>query len=122
MGKKTLPFPAYEKWTTARFWSFIRSTVRSGSSKWPPKYEVLKAARRPYKGKDKRTKWEFRCNCCGKYYKAKQVSVDHIIPCGALNSFEDVAGFMERLFVGPEGMQVLCSECHGEKTRKEREK
>jgi hypothetical protein len=81
---------------------------------------VLKEAKRPYKGKGKQQKWEFRCSECGKYHKAKEVSVDHIIPAGSLNSFEDVAGFVERLFVGQEGLQVLCTACHAVKTQAER--
>ena len=31
-------------WTEGRFNSFIKSTLRSGSQRWPPKYKALNAA------------------------------------------------------------------------------
>lgn len=117
---RTPPYPAYPDWSTAKFWGFLRSGLRSTYNRWPAKWDVLKAAKRPYEGKGKQQKWEFKCSECGTYKKAKEVSVDHIIPAGALNSFEDVAGFVERLFVGPEGLQVLCKVCHDLKTSQER--
>lgn len=117
---RTPPFPSYPSWSSAKFFGFLRSGLRATYNKWPAKWEVLKAAKRPYEGKGKRQKWEFQCHSCNKWKAQKDVSVDHIVPAGALNSFEDIAGFVERLFVGPEGLQVLCSECHGVKTQKER--
>lgn len=82
---------------------------------------MLAKARRPYKGTGKQQKWEFQCTECEKWHKAKDVSVDHITPAGSLGSFQDVAGFVERLFVGEDGLQVLCMTCHKAKTKKERE-
>jgi 5-methylcytosine-specific restriction endonuclease McrA len=82
----------------------------------------LKKAKRPYTGKGKQQKWEFCCSECKGWFKQKDVSIDHIIPAGSLNSFEDLAGFASRLFVGQEGLQLLCSECHNKKTQEERNK
>lgn len=118
---RTPPFPPYPAWTTARFWSFLRSGLRSCYGRYPVKFDVLKAAKRPYVGPDKRTKFEYQCAECKEWFKSSAVSVDHIIPAGALNSFEDIAGFVERLFVGPEGLQVLCKTDHDRKTKTERE-
>lgn len=117
---RTPPFPAYPAWSQARFWSYLRSGLRAAYNKWPPKWDVLKAAKRPYTGNSKQQKWEFKCAVCGKYYKQKDVSVDHVVPAGALNSFDDIAGFCSRLFVGVEGLQVLCTTCHSTKTKEER--
>lgn len=117
---RTPPFESYPAWSTAKFWGFLRSGLRSTYNRWPPKWTVLQAARRPYQGKDKRQKWEFQCSECGGWFKSTEVSVDHIVPAGSLNSFEDIAGFVERLFVGPEGLQVLHKACHDAKTLKER--
>ncbi len=117
---KTPPFPAYPAWSTAKFWGFLRSGLRSTYNKWPAKWEVLKAAKRPYTGKGKQQKWEFQCSECKKWHKQKDVSVDHIIPAGALNTFEDIPGFVERLFVGQDGLQILCAVCHNKKTQEER--
>jgi 5-methylcytosine-specific restriction endonuclease McrA len=117
---RTPPYQHYPEWTQARFFGFLRSALRSGYNKWPPKWQVLKAAQRAYEGNDKRCKWEYLCAECNQWHKAKDVSVDHIIPAGSLNCFDDVAGFVERLFCGPDGLQVLCRECHNAKTAAER--
>lgn len=119
---RTPPCEAYPAWSEAKFWAFIRSALRAAWSKWPPKWEVLNEAKQPYGGADKRQKWEFKCKKCKKYYKAKDVSVDHITPAGSLSKWEDVAGFCQRLFVGPDKLQVLCKACHDKKTKQERSK
>jgi 5-methylcytosine-specific restriction endonuclease McrA len=119
---RTPPFKNYEPWTEAKFWSFIRSGLRSTYNKWPPKWEVLKEAKRPYTGQSKQQKWEYLCSSCNKYYKQKDISVDHIVPAGSLNNFSDLAGFVERLFVDTSGLQVLCTECHRLKTKDDKNK
>lgn len=119
-ANKSPPWPTYEAWTTSKFFSFIRSGLRSTYNKWPPKWEVLKQAKREYKGPNKRQRYEYSCSECKKYYTQKEISVDHIIPAGSLNSFDDLPLFVERLFVGQEGLQVLCTACHQKKTNKER--
>lgn len=120
-AKKTPPFPAYPAWTEAKFFGFLRSSLRTASSKWPPKYETVAAARRAYSGPDKRQKWEYKCAHCGQWHKQKDVQVDHIIPVGSLKTYEDLPGFVERLFCSVDGYQVLCSTCHQIKTNKEKE-
>lgn len=121
VGKaRTPPYVGYPEWSQARFFGFLRSALRSAYNRWPPKFKVLANARRPYEGADKRTKWEFQCACCGEWFKSSDVSVDHIIPAGSLNSFEDLAGFCERLFCSEEWLQVLCKLCHAKKTAEER--
>lgn len=117
---KTPPFAAYPSWSEAKFWGFLRSGLRACYNKYPVKWETLRAACRESKGKDKRQKWEYKCNKCSKWYKQKDVSVDHIVPAGALSKYEDIAGFVERLFCGTDGLQVLCSTCHNKKTQEER--
>ena len=120
MAKKTPPFEEYPKWTNAKFWAFMRSGLRSKWSRWPPKWEVLQAASRPYKGPDKRKKKEYQCASCKDWFSQKDVSVDHIIPAGALSSWEDLADFCRRLFVGVQKLQVLCSTCHNKKSIQDR--
>lgn len=122
VGKaRTPPFPAYPEWSSAKFWGFIRSGLRSTYNKWPAKWKVLGESKRPYGGKDKRQKWEYKCSSCNKYHKGKDISVDHITPAGSLNNFEDLPGFVERLFCGEDGLQVLCKNCHDKKTLEERQ-
>jgi 5-methylcytosine-specific restriction endonuclease McrA len=122
MPPRTPPFAPYPAWSEAKFFGFLRSALRSASSKWPPKYEVLLAARRPSQSENKRLKWEFQCASCGLWHPQKSVSVDHIIPVGTLRTWDDIAPFCQRLFVGVDGLQVLCSVCHNTKTQEERKK
>lgn len=110
MGKKTPPFKEYEAWTESKFWSFIRSGLRVKFSRWPPKYECLNAVKRTVTGK--RHRFEFKCAKCKKWKKQKEVQVDHITPCGSLKCYEDLPGFVERLFVSKDKLRVLCIECH----------
>ena len=120
MGRKTPPFGAYTEWTTAKFFGFIRSGLRDKFNRWPPKYEVLNEARITVTGQ--RHRYEYTCAACNNTFKQKEVQVDHITPAGSLKSFEDLPAFVEKLFCGKEGLQVMCKACHKEKTLKERAK
>jgi len=110
---------AGKQWTEARYWQFIRSALRQAYSRYPVKFQVKKEAERTVKGK--RHKYEYQCAECNKWHTNKEIQVDHIVPAGSLSSYEDIAGFSERLFCESEGMQVLCLECHQAKTNAERE-
>ena len=121
MATRTPPFPNYPKWSTAKFWSFIRSGLRAKWSRWPPKYEALAAAKRGYKGPNKLQKYEYKCSQCKKYHKQKDVEVDHIVPCGTLKCVEDLPEFVSKMFVGTEKLRVVCKPCHRGLTNEERE-
>ena len=108
-------------WTEAQYWGFIRSCLRRSFRYWKPLNEARNKAKRKYKGKNKRQKWEYQCAKCEKWFKGKDIQVDHIIPVGSLRCYEDVAGFIERLTV-EDGYQCLCKKCHQIKTNKERNK
>lgn len=90
--------------------------------KWPPISECLKNARI--------RRGIYLCNGCKQEVTAsikidgkriKNVHVDHINPVVdpelGWTSWDDV---IERMFIEPEGLQVLCYECHTVKTNKER--
>ena len=107
--------------TESMFWATIRAALRQKSRFWKPISLCRKNARRPYKGTNRRQKWEYKCAKCGNWFSEKEISVDHIIPVGTLKCAEDLPGFIERLFCEVEGLQVLCTEkCHSEKTQNER--
>lgn len=115
------PFPEFPDWTTAKFWSYIRSGLRSKWMRWPPRYKVLELARRKSLSANKRLKYEFQCALCEKWHPRDNVEVDHIEACGKLQCYEDLPGFVERLFVGVEKLRVLCIPCHREITQKAKE-
>lgn len=106
--------------TESAFWSFIRSALRQKSRWWKPITQCKQKARRPYKGPNKRQKFEYQCKYCEQWFPEKRVNVDHITPAGTLRSAADLPGFVERLFCEIDGLQVLCSKCHDEKTKKEK--
>ena len=62
----------------------------------------------------------YRCNTCDELFRSSDVQVDHITPCGSLRTFDDLPGFVERMFCEADGFQVLCKECHQLKTNEER--
>ena len=107
-------------WTTARYFSFIRSALRKAWNKYPVKYHVKAKASRPYRGPDKRRKKEFQCNVCKGWFADKEVAVDHIQPCGSLKAYEDLPQFVATLFCEEDNLQVICTACHSIKTQEER--
>lgn len=115
MAKKTPPFEPYPEWTEARFFQFLRSALRQAFTKWPPKHKKVEKAKA--KSSNKRYKWRYRCESCGKYYPKKEIEVDHKVEAGSLKQFSDLPGFAERLFCGEEGLQILCKTCHNNKSK-----
>jgi len=124
MDKKNKPYNS-NKWTVARFNSFIKSGLRILSNKWPPKYEIRKAA------------WLERgfYKCAGYLKKAHKVPasivikgvrknnvfVDHIVPIiDPKVGFVDWNTVIERMFCEKENLQVLCKSCHERKSNDER--
>jgi 5-methylcytosine-specific restriction endonuclease McrA len=106
--------------TESAFWSFIRSALRQKSRWWKPITQCKLQAKRPYKGPNKRQKFEYQCAICQKWYADKVINVDHIIPAGSLNCANDLPGFIERLFCEIDNLQVLCKTCHDKKTKTEK--
>lgn len=112
------------QWTASRMASFIKGGLRTLSRKWPPKYETLKRAlvgRRldPSTGKMSN---RYRCAGCGNLFKQADVQVDHIDPVVSVtDGFIDWNEYIMRMFCEADGLQVLCSECHGIKTQNERQ-
>lgn len=102
------------------FWSFIRSALRQKSRWWKPVSDCKQKVKRPYKGPNKRQKFEYQCNYCKNWFPDKEVNVDHITPAGTLTCANDLPGFVERLFVEVDGLQVLCTTCHNKKTKQEK--
>lgn len=122
MGKKVIKTRNAGTMSESAFWAFIRSALRQKSRWWKPITQCKQNAKRPYKGANKRQKFEYQCNKCKKWFPDKQINIDHILPAGELNKASDLPGFVERLFVEESGLQVLCNNCHTIKTNQERKK
>lgn len=113
------------KWTDARYHGFITATLRSGSRRWPPRYECLAAAKTDKKINEKtgRLAQHYRCAACSGEFTSKDVQVDHIDPViSPSTGFVSWDVYIERLFCEKDNLQVLCTTCHKEKSKKERKK
>jgi len=106
--------------TEAEYWAFIRGILRRGATRYAVKFQVKRAARRQSMSANKRLKYEYVCAECNEWFPDKETQVDHLVPCGSLKVYEDLPGFVERLFCEAEDMQVLCKPCHQIKTNAER--
>lgn len=103
--------------TEAQFFQMIRAALRNKSRWWKPRMKCLEKARRTYVGPNKRQKWEFQCSVCNGWFLQSQVEAHHEIPAGKLNSFNDLPGFVERLFCET-GFKCICKKCHKEEHEK----
>jgi 5-methylcytosine-specific restriction endonuclease McrA len=103
--------------------AFITSALRSAFSRYPNKFKALKAA---FAGRKKnratgRDAAHYRCANCRSVYPGKEVQVDHIEPVvDKVVGFKDWDTYIDRMFCGEEGLQILCKKCHAKKTAEER--
>src|SRR5688572_7516740 len=111
------------RWTEGRYKSFITSAIRGGFRRWPPKYDVLRAAfvGRKINKKSNREANHYECAECAHHYPQSNVQVDHKNPVvDPKVGFVSWDVFIERLFCEADNLQVLCKPCHKEKSREEK--
>lgn len=112
------------RWTEARYQQFIRSALRAAFRKWPPKFDVLKAAftERKLNPKSGKLAKHYKCASCSKDFPLKEVQVDHTKPVvDPKKGFVDWDTFIARLYCEKRWLQVLCKEtCHARKSKEER--
>lgn len=116
---------AAKEWTPARHKAFIVSVLRSGTRRYPPKYQCLNAAKTEKKINEKtgRLAQHYRCAGCNGEFTSTNIAVDHIAPVvDPKVGFVDWNTFIDRLFCTEDNLQALCTECHSTKTKKERAK
>jgi hypothetical protein len=122
MAKAKLPKPRNGgTMTEAQYFGKLRTTLRRAFRWWTPMRLALEAAKRPSISSNKRLKFEYICCKCNHWFPRKEVEIDHVDPCGSLNTLADVAQFIQKLT--PEDIdafQILCKSCHQEKTNSER--
>lgn len=108
-------------WTEARYFQFIRGALRQAFTRYPVKYQAKDAAKRELLEKKGRQKYEYQCARCLRWWPDKHIEVDHIVPAGSLKCYDDLPGFVERMFCEVDNLQMLCNECHLEKTAEDRQ-
>jgi len=106
--------------TDKAFFTWLRSGLRKLSQRWPPIYQALAAAKRPYVGDNKRKKFVWECAKCGGLFNSNEVDVDHIKEAGTLLKLDDLPTFVANLFCSTDGLQVLCKPCHSIRTYTQR--
>lgn len=122
MGRKTPPFINCPDMTTAKFWGTIRSDLRKRWMYFPERKKALIAARvgKLVNERTGRKCIHVKCTECEGLFLEKECDVDHKIDVGSLKCFEDMPGFMDRLFCKSEDLKILCKACHQEKTNAKR--
>ena len=108
-------------WTASEFNSWIISALRARFLRWGPRTEALKRARV--------ARGLYLCAKCnqvgpaslapepGKTKRKNNAVVDHIDP--VVCPYQGYQGwniYIQRMFVEPDGLQVLCRACHRAKT------
>jgi 5-methylcytosine-specific restriction endonuclease McrA len=99
--------------------------LRAGSRKWPPKYQILNAAKTEKKTNPTsgRMAQHYRCNACKEEFTNKGVQVDHKKPIiNPKKGFVSWDEYIDALFCESKNLQVLCKTCHAAKTKKEKNK
>lgn len=114
---------AYPEWTQSRYESFVKSVLRAGSRKWPPKYKVLNEAKcgKRINESSGRLAEHYTCAACGNSFPAKLVVVDHREPVVPITGFSEWDTVIRRMYCSAENLQVVCKECHRVKTKQENE-
>ena len=111
------------EWTEARFRAFIISALRAYMKRFPPKWKALKAAMvgKKINKRTGRLAEHYLCASCGGFFVARDVQVDHIDPVvSPEEGFQDWWTYFNRLYCEADNLQVLCKQCHREKTNAER--
>lgn len=113
-----------QKWTTAKFKSFVISALRATSRKWPPRYLALQDAfvGQKINSKSKRLSKHYKCAACNEDVPTSEIQIDHILPIiDPTKGFTTWDDFIERLFCEKDNLQALCKPCHTIKTNKEKD-
>lgn len=108
-------------WTESRYQSFIKSVLRSGSRKWPPRFKCLNAAKvgKLINVTSGRLAEHYKCANCDGLFPAKAVQVDHIESVVPITGFTTWDEIIDRMYCEADNLQVLCKPCHKIKSSEE---
>ena len=113
------------------FKTWLIWTMRKASYRWPPRSQAFRAAQvsrseyvktpGPGAAASDRVRNFYRCALCKKVYARTRVSADHIKPVvDPKRGWQDWEEYLQRLFCEVKGFQIICSDCHDQKTKRER--
>ncbi len=98
--------------SSSAFFGMIRAALRNKSRFFESVRICRERQKVAYTGSNKRRKWSYECEHCHKLFEAPMTTVHHRMECGSLNSFEDLPGFVSRLFCKSDDLILLCKDCH----------
>lgn len=114
-----------EGWSKAKWKGWIISLLRRGTLRYPPRNEVLKAARTEKKINKAtgRMAQHYQCCACKDEFPLSKMRADHIEPVVCPHKgFVDWNTYIERMFCVKENLQAICIGCHKMKSDEEKEK
>lgn len=113
------------------FKTWVTWQLRRLSYRWPARSAAFRRAavteaeyrRHPgIKNLSKRIRNFYCCQLCKLIFDRKHVSADHLYPViDPKRGFRGWDEYIPRLFCDESGFQILCSDCHDEKTTRERQ-
>lgn len=112
-------------WTDGRKKAFVVSVLRSGTRRWPPKYQAKDLAKteRKINPKSGKLAQHYKCASCQGEFTSTNVEVDHVKPViDPAIGFTTWDNFIAALYCDIDNLQVLCVPCHKEKSLNERKK
>lgn len=99
--------------TESEYFGKLRGGLRQAFRWWKPMQMALDAASRPSRSKNKRLKKEYQCKKCSKWFARKDVEIHHKIPCGSLQTYDDIVPFIKRLAAEEvSAYEIVCKPCH----------
>lgn len=99
----------------------ITGALRQAYRQAPERKEALMQALHPTE-RGERGGRRYICKKCGQTGAYGEMQVDHIEPVVPIDrEIENWDEYINRLYCGPSGLQVLHKKCHQEKTNNERE-
>lgn len=92
--------------------TFVKGLLRRGTFHWKARTEAMTAAR-VERGK-------YKCASCEDLFGPKEVDLDHRFPVvDPKTGFTSWDNYIERLFCSADQFDVLCKQCHENKTKME---
>ena len=92
---------------------WLISQLRRLSFRVPRVYSIVKDAARLDRG-------IYQCQICKSKVRNGDYAIDHIRPViDPSTGFRSWDDYIDRLFCGPEGLQLICHPCHDKKTERE---
>ena len=89
----------------------IKSALRKVSMYHPARKEALDRNKTPYSS--------YKCDACAYTFPKELIFVDHIHPVVKTEGPTDWNAYIERLFCPSYMLQILCRDCHYDKTQAE---